>query len=53
MKRQRTHWNQTQTDSDMIGILEVSHTGIWYNYDKYAKGSSWGKWATCEDRQTM
>jgi len=25
MKRQRTHWNQTQTDSDMIGILEVSH----------------------------
>lgn len=24
MKRQRTHWNQTQTDSDMIGNLELS-----------------------------
>ena len=25
MKRQRTHWNQTQTDEDMIGNLELSH----------------------------
>ena len=24
MKRQRTHWNQTQTDSDMIGMLQLS-----------------------------